>query len=151
MGKPGQVIRMRPWRAGDEAAFKPRDDMAEDGRVLPWDWAADQPTRTWTLTRGDEVIGVGGVNEIAAGEYDAWACLAPVRKRDWPRLHWLAMRVIAFAETELAASVIHAFTRAGCGGGMRSLQRLGFSPGATVQAQTAEGARLVYVTMTRRV
>ncbi len=119
---------MRPWRAGDEAAFEPSAAFAaeRDGGFGAWDWSRGAPGPTWTILRGEDVIGVGGVCTFGRGAWDAWCCLADVSRRDWPTLIKLASRVLSYAVEQLGARTIEATARSNDARAERCLERLGF-------------------------
>lgn len=121
-------LRMRPWRPGDEAAFTPRADFAEEAPLNGWDWRHGAPGPTWTLERWNgEIAGVGGGVPQGEGLFDVWACLAAtVGTRDWPRLLWLASRALALLTLHHGARRFQALARADWEPAIDSLRRLAF-------------------------
>lgn len=121
-------LRMRPYRAGDEAAFTPAPDFARAIVANGYDWAQGPPGPTWAICRwSGEVVGLGGAIEhpIEPGQFHAWSQLAEVARRDWPQLLWLAERVLSKLISQRGARRIsaHALDEAA----MRCLMRLGFA------------------------
>lgn len=144
-------LSLRPWRAGDEDAFTPRRDFAEERAAVAWPWERGAPPgRTWTLYREGtgEVVGVGGVID----RYDcveAWASLADLPRRDWPRAIYLADRALLFALKVYELSVI-ATARADNPAARRVLERLGFRPFAHHEHPRVPGVRYVHMIRLRR-
>lgn len=142
MGK-RPALRMRRWCAGDEDAFTPRADFAQDQVENGWDWSKGAPGPTWTILRWTgEVVGIGGVIEQRTA-WHAWAQLADVGRRDWPQLVWLASRVLAFMESQHQVAAFTADARVAQRGSARLLRKLGFG----FEQMTADGQ---YLCMVRR-
>lgn len=120
-------IYLAKYLPGDEAAFIPRPDMAEDMAANGWDWSQGAPGPTWTLMRWDgEFLGIGGFVKLSDNGWEAWSVLSSLRLRDWPRVLELAkMRLEA-----LGSSTVLACCRSDSAGAMRVLDRLGFGLGA---------------------
>jgi hypothetical protein len=135
-------LRLRPWRAGDEDAFEPRADFAEEAAISPF--RPDPNSRAWTLCRAeDEIIGIAWAIECEPGAFSVGARLAAVARRDWPGLVWLADRVCVFLEDDCQASMILASARLELPGAVATLKRIGFVdngrfelPGATYVAMS---------------
>lgn len=105
----GQTLRLRRWRPGDEDAFTPRADFAEQRAAVGWDWTQGAPGPTWTVLRWNgDVVGVGGFIQQGLTEFAAWAWLAEVQRRDWPQLIWLAQRALTDVRTHHGARAIAA-------------------------------------------
>lgn len=120
------MIRMRPWRPGDQDAFVPRADFAAERAAVDWDWADGAPGPTWTLHLWDgRVLGMGGGVAGADGSWLVWAQLAPFARQDTPQLLWLAMRVVEELFRR-GARRIEAQCRPSAAA-IRCLKRLGFS------------------------
>lgn len=121
------MIRTRPYKPGDEAAFVLRDDFAEERLASDWDWSRGAPGPTWTLHLwGGEVLGIGG----AVKEGEAWLCwaqLTEIHRRDVPQLLWLARRVLEHLRVQFGDGIrLEAMTRPSLPA-IRCLRRLGFS------------------------
>lgn len=126
-------LRMRPYRAGDEAAFTPAPDFARAIVANGYDWDQGPPGPTWSICRwSGEVVGLGGAIEhpVEPGQFHAWAQLAEVARRDWPQLLWLAERVLMRLILQRGARRItaHALDQAA----MRCLMRLRFASAGPV-------------------
>lgn len=142
-------LSLRPWRAGDEEAFTPRRDFAEERAAVAWSWGKGPPPgRTWTLLRGEEVLGIGGV--ITREEWsECWACLADLPRRDWPQAVEMARRALVFVLTHHRPPAgLFATCRADNAGALLVLGRLGFSPEALRADPRTPGVE--YLCLTRR-
>lgn len=129
MAKP--KLRLRPWKPGDQDAFVPRGDFAQDRQHVNWDWTQGPPGPTWAIVRWDEtVVGVAGfvVHEgpVQVESLDAWAWLADLPRRDWPQLLWLANNTITHMARTTGARMVYASARKALVGAARCLERLGF-------------------------
>lgn len=120
------TIRMRPYKPGDEAAFVPRADFAQDRAASAWDWSAGAPGPTWTLHLwSGQVLGVGGA--VRQGDrWLGWAQLAEIHPRDWPQLLWLARRVLELMRIRHGPVTIEALARPSMPA-IACLRRLGFA------------------------
>lgn len=121
---------VRPYEAGDEAAFTPRADMAAEQAALGWDWTRGPPGPTWTLARAPsgEVAGIGGGVRIARDRRFArvWALIADLPRRDWPDAVRCAGLVLGFLEAA-GASTFTVLVREDLGGAARVMEHLGFT------------------------
>ncbi|MGH6958594.1 MAG: hypothetical protein ACREEW_18160 [Caulobacteraceae bacterium] len=125
------TIYARPYRPGDAERFAARADMASEKAAVDWDWEAGAPPGTRTLVRfPGEVIGLGGAIDAGGGVFQAWACLAPVPRGDWPLLFGCANAVLNEAELRRGARRIVALVRTDWDAARRTLERLGFSRSA---------------------
>lgn len=137
------MIYVRPYRPGDEAAFLPRPDLAADLAKAGWDLGRDGPPGpTWTLARLgdgrpgsprelDQVLGVGGgVPGAAAGSFQVWTVMAPIRRHDWGLALLCAAYVIAWLQKEHGARRLTVLVRCGFREAERTMERLGFTRSA---------------------
>ncbi len=122
------VLRLRPWRAGDEEAFEPRADMAQEARVNAWPWSKGPPGPTWTLMQGDQVLGMGGAVQGEDGAWLAWATVADLGPRFWPEAVRLAGVVIDHMLARADVRWLWAQARSEKPAAIRLLHRLGFRP-----------------------
>jgi RimJ/RimL family protein N-acetyltransferase len=128
VSKRWQTLRLRAWRRGDERAFTPRPDMAEDMMLVAWAWGRGPPGPTWTLERAGNgrVVGMAGGVEHVRGEWQIWSVLAPMHWRDWPPALALARNALRSLERDWGARRFTAFARIDFPGAHLVLRRLGF-------------------------
>lgn len=128
MSKRWQTLRLRAWRRGDERAFTPRPDMAEDMMAVAWAWGRGPPGPTWTLERirGDRVLGMAGAVEQARGDWQIWSVLGALRWRDWPAALALARGALRSLERDWGSTRFTAYARTDFPGAHLVLRRLGF-------------------------
>lgn len=140
-----RAIFLRPWRPGDERAFAPRADLAEEFAKVDWDWDWP-PGPTWTVMRfPNQVIGVGGgVRVRRSATYQVWCVLAPVPRGDWPLLMRCARAAFDHLERSHGARTLTAYVRDDFAGAAATLDRLGFT------RRTAPGSYEGYTVMARK-
>jgi hypothetical protein len=127
-------LRIRPYRAGDELAFEPRADFAEERAAMGG--AVSRPA--WAIVRWDgEVVGIGGAADQGAGIWDAWCSMGQLRPREWVQAAWLASRALSYLERQQGARVIRAGARLERPAAVNTLRKLGF-----VEASMGEDPRL---------
>lgn len=140
-------LTLRPWRSGDEDAFAPRRDFAEERSAVAWPWARGRaPGPTWTLLRGEEVVGIGGVVD-RGGHLQAWASLADLPRREWPAAIARARRALDYVQEGYGLCVAATARFDNCGA-CRVLERLGFAFVSTAGDERVPG--VTYAHFVRR-
>lgn len=116
-------VRLRRYQRDDEKRFEPRQDfaaaLAAEGGLLP-------PGPKWTLETGlDDVRGVGGLEDLGGGRFAAWACLAPLGRREWGALMMFSHRVFGWSRRNLGVRTLTAIP-APTPQAVRLMKRIGF-------------------------
>lgn len=139
-------LRLRPWKAGDETAFTPRQDFAQEQAMNAWDWAKGPPGPTWTIVAWDgSVTGIGGAVDCLDGAWSLWTQLSISPRGYWPHLLWLAARAIEEMKIKHRAQRFMAMARCGNHGAARCLARLGFE----ISGEELQVENVRYVLMRR--
>jgi hypothetical protein len=122
------ALNLRPWRPGDEAAFAPRGDLAQDMAANDHDWRRGPPPgMIWAIERPDgRVEGVAGAMFVTQGVVHVWACVADLTPRELARCLGLARRTLQFVANDPTVKSIVADARMEDRGAVRGLERLGF-------------------------
>ena len=147
MARRALPLILRAYAPGDEHAFVPREDLAEEMRASAWDWRAGPPPgRVFTLTdwRSGAVHGLGGLVQRGDGWWEAWACLGQLNRRDWPQAAWLAARELGALKrcANHTVSRITASARVDRPAAVALLRRIGFVPGPVIEDPRLAGVRL---------
>jgi hypothetical protein len=146
-----RAMTLHPYQPGDERAFTPRADFAEELPALMAAWVAAGPASiTWTLTGGaSEVLGVAGAAPLEGERWGVWALLADLSRRQWlTALKW-ADEALTSLERFRGARVIEATARVSNPAAIRTLERLGFR--ATGRIETDPGLGVAYAYFVREV
>lgn len=129
------ALSLRTYQRGDEAAFVPRADFAEEQAAIGWDWSKGPPGPTWTLVRpnaslleGYEVLGIGGyAKSFDLHHREAWGAVCDLTPREWAELARLIRPNLDLMFAPKTAVPIYATARADLPGAVRLLQKLGFT------------------------
>lgn len=134
--------RVTPYRPGDHFLFEARADFAAEHEAegRPLDDGRMPGAMLWTLWRGAEPIGVGGLAQGRNGRWTVFAYLAPFKRADWAYALQAVKTVIAYAREMWGAKRFEATARCALPGAAALLERLGFA-----RAGEADG----YLTMSR--
>ena len=114
----------RPYRPGDEAALRPRPDMAasfeaERGR-LPGG-------RKWTLTRDGRPVGVGGFEPSGAAASMGWWLAEDLDMRGWAAARRASREALDWARRVGPIRRVHVLAAGDRPAACRMLARLGFA------------------------
>ncbi len=140
-------IDLRAYRRGDEAAFTPREDFAEEMAMIGHDWSGGPPTgHVWTLTRDHEVIGLAGVHRVLDRRPEAWAWVADLAPRDWVALVRLGRKMLGRMPQ---LGPVEASCRLSSRAAQSCLERIGFEDTGEV-FDAPIGAGIAYRMMVRR-
>lgn len=140
------VITLRAYEPGDIWRFEPRADFArERAAMVPTLADGPPPGLTWTVLRGQEIVGVAGaVNNGKPGCWYVWCMLIDLPRRDWPAALGQARRTLAHLERGARVVEIQAAALAGNPAAERTLRRLGFEE---AYASHVEAVGLDYMIM----